>query len=860
MADSIVFNGFEIFQPGAYSRADLSALIRARVEGGGNIAVLGTAKGGEPMKVHHLTDPQQARRLFRKNSVLWEAIRLMYIGNNIYTAHRIYAVRLGNALKAQREIYSMEEDGHITKFVARDWGAWVNNNGVRVQILASDTYYLPDPDEAVTLAQASSGGSLATGTFYFKYSYINLNGETKPSPAANIAINSGSANKITVTLPLTTWPDGARQIRLYGSEDGITYYPITTTAVLDKGTVPTFNVTAMTSSGTAPKVLSTAFAYKLNVYTLLQNGNTAIQQYDNLLTQADMIARVNADAARDIGMVTAELVADGDLATVATISLEGGGDGEAKKAFGYYYTQKNSTLGVLGDSPSVLRFEAKDAGALGVGIDVTFAQDYIDEPQEELGTTASATGGDLTTQTYYLAQTYVNSNGETVPGPIKSVSVTGPTGKVSLTLEAWQTDADGALAATSSRIYCSVIAPNPGDYTDFKLQGSVSPPTLAFEFTTFDTNGAAPPTENTAENGYKLTVTDGSVTEHLRMFNDVTDVTDWSNDTGNTPRSTLVNISQPFGVTSADIRLGSIALHDGVDASPTPTNYQEGLDLIRYERVHILHPAGVTDEAIHSLFREHCVFMSNTVQRRERVCVVGAGALESVEQLVARASVQNSGRMQIVAPGMTSYNDDGQLIEYSGAYLAAQKCGISAGLDISEPSTHKYLPGITALSKSFLYSEIDDLIKGGICVAELDKDTGAFRIVRDVTTWIVDNTYAEFTIQRIVDNLSINMRRSLELVAVGKGITRTLLSRVKNETKRVLEDHKRRDIIFDWANIIVDHDFDQIFVSYQVAPVFPANFVLITQFFVPKIVTIENKVEDSDVQTALAGFAAQVQR
>ena len=317
MAESIVFNGFEIFQPGAYSKADLSALIRARVEGGGNIAVVGTAKGGEPNKVHHLSDPQQARLKFRKNSVLWEAIRLMYVGDNIHTASNIYAVRVGNALKGQRETYCLTEKGHITKFVSRDWGSWVNGTGVRVQIIEDDTYFLPDPDDAPVLSNSVTGGSIVgIGYMYFKYAFVNKNGETMPSPAANINVPSGTTNKLTVSLlpHVTVWPVGAYKIYLYASLDnGVTYFK---QAELSDGATLEFQVTAWIAEGERtkhPVLASTARAFTLNIYTYLQNGNTAIQQYENILTQADMIARVNADAARDIGSVTAQLIKAGEL-------------------------------------------------------------------------------------------------------------------------------------------------------------------------------------------------------------------------------------------------------------------------------------------------------------------------------------------------------------------------------------------------------------------------------------------------------------------------------------------------------------------------------------------------------------------
>lgn len=70
----------------------------------------------------------------------------------------------------------------------------------------------------------STGGSIGPGTYYFKVTYFNKNGETTASPARTVTIASGTSNRIHVAPNDLLWGSGCYGYVVYASNDNVNFY------------------------------------------------------------------------------------------------------------------------------------------------------------------------------------------------------------------------------------------------------------------------------------------------------------------------------------------------------------------------------------------------------------------------------------------------------------------------------------------------------------------------------------------------------------------------------------------------------------------------------------------------------------
>ncbi|HEV8385101.1 MAG TPA: hypothetical protein VGQ11_09545, partial [Candidatus Acidoferrales bacterium] len=81
------------------------------------------------------------------------------------------------------------------------------------------------PSTVPATSFATSGGSIVDGTYYFKVTYVNRNGETTGSPAATVVISGGGGNaRVNVFPNDTNWQMGCYGFRVYASNDNVNFY------------------------------------------------------------------------------------------------------------------------------------------------------------------------------------------------------------------------------------------------------------------------------------------------------------------------------------------------------------------------------------------------------------------------------------------------------------------------------------------------------------------------------------------------------------------------------------------------------------------------------------------------------------
>lgn len=131
-----------------------------------------------------------------------------------------------------------------------------NQRGGLVLTGGTGNEQVPAPTTALTLACSNSGGSLAAGTYYVVYTWVNGFGETPASPAVSCT-TTGSSGSIKIEDPVYT--DGSFAYNIYASSDGSNYYLQPQGNYANSGglTGPPFLVTSASSSGYLVPTLTT---------------------------------------------------------------------------------------------------------------------------------------------------------------------------------------------------------------------------------------------------------------------------------------------------------------------------------------------------------------------------------------------------------------------------------------------------------------------------------------------------------------------------------------------------------------------------------------------------------------------------
>ena len=133
------------------------------------------------------------------------------------------------------------------------------------------------PTAAPTGSTVASGGSIADGTYYFKITYKNRNGETTASPAQTVVISGGGGAARRYVAPGDTrWITGCYGYRVYASIDNVNFYLQTPAPVVADFMTDTWThyvtmgdagarLDSLTFSGTTPPATNTATIDPLQV-------------------------------------------------------------------------------------------------------------------------------------------------------------------------------------------------------------------------------------------------------------------------------------------------------------------------------------------------------------------------------------------------------------------------------------------------------------------------------------------------------------------------------------------------------------------------------------------------------------------
>jgi len=271
-----------------------------------------------------------------------------------------------------------------------------------------------------------------------------------------------------------------------------------------------------------------------------------------------------------------------------------------------------------------------------------------------------------------------------------------------------------------------------------------------------------------------------------------------------------------------------VSLTGGSDGTINNTVVTNALALFETEDVNIIiFDEEVTDSTAHALAKSHCVVMSG--QDRERICIVGhalgddVGDTDDSSSIIGQAYGLNSDRAVLVSPGT-----DGR----SAAYTAAKVAGLLAKIEVAEPLTFKGISAST-IETSYSRTELEDLIQYGVCAIE-DSKAGR-RVIRGITTVqdpssVTEDSFKEISVRRVVDLIVDTIRTNMEATYIGKRGVTGIENSMAGSVQSLLLRLKENQTITNFRGIDVQRDSlrpDAFTVSFEVAPTFPINFILV---------------------------------
>lgn len=322
-----------------------------------------------------------------------------------------------------------------------------------------------------------------------------------------------------------------------------------------------------------------------------------------------------------------------------------------------------------------------------------------------------------------------------------------------------------------------------------------------------------------------------TVTAHLQA------IVDWLNSTA----EGYVTATRPPGVGAVPANIPWTYLSGGVSPAPTMADWTDAIAVLQSADAQWIVPL-TGDPAIHAAADAHCAYMS-AVARMERRCLVGPAANTSLSLVQTLPKALNSDRTSLVWPGHYAYDAAGKRVLRAPYMTAAIVAAAFAGANPGTPLTNKSLKirGLEFTPRN--PTDTDDLIQAGVLCLE-DTPSG-FKVVRSVSTWLVNDNYNRVEVSTGVaaDFVARNVRNALDVLRGAKG-SPILLSRAVSIAETTLRELARPEpqgpgvIVGDAANpaykgIAATLDGDVLRVQFQCSPVVPVNFIPVSIAVVP---------------------------
>jgi hypothetical protein len=193
------------------------------------------------------------------------------------------------------------------------------------------------------------------------------------------------------------------------------------------------------------------------------------------------------------------------------------------------------------------------------------------------------------------------------------------------------------------------------------------------------------------------------------------------------------------------------------------------------------------DLGVMALGQQHVATASSITSRKFRRFFTGSSVAETVTQALQYAKYMDAINVTYVYPGIQAINTNTGLIQtYGGRFVAAAAAAMAAGNRVAIPLTYKALNG-TGVEVQLTLSEINQLVNGGVMPIHISDNTGVPTIVRDMTTWQIDNNPENVFNQQVSCRyfLAYSMNQVLQPYT-GSIASPTGMARIQNAAKKLL--------------------------------------------------------------------------
>ena len=273
---------------------------------------------------------------------------------------------------------------------------------------------------------------------------------------------------------------------------------------------------------------------------------------------------------------------------------------------------------------------------------------------------------------------------------------------------------------------------------------------------------------------------------------------------------------------SADL---SESLAGGSETSPVgTTDWQAALDAVADQDVQIVTCLS-SDSAVHALLADHC--NDSALQGYERNYWAGIASDQTKAQYQAAVNALNTRYGSLVGDKIKVQHPNGTTPTLAPPYLALMMAGMQAGTSAAVPLTDKRPNILDAYQTWRPNLDGEEMIRN--CAAILSQDNLGWYLRRDITTHIEDDNiyYSE---RSVWEALQTAVRTTRAYIS-GKGVQPKVTGYkvlLKNKAMESLDKQVTFGThITAWRNLTIVDVGDVSTIKVEIAPVFPANFIVI---------------------------------
>ena len=269
----------------------------------------------------------------------------------------------------------------------------------------------------------------------------------------------------------------------------------------------------------------------------------------------------------------------------------------------------------------------------------------------------------------------------------------------------------------------------------------------------------------------------------------------------------------------------SESLAGGTETSPVGTaDWQAALDAIADQNVQIVALLDST-AANHALLADHCT--DAALQGYERNAWTGIASDQTKAQAQTAVNALNTRYVSLCGDKIQVRHPNGTTPWLAPPYLALMFAGMQAGTSAAVPLTDKR-PRILDASQTWRPNlDREEMIRS--CLVTLSQNNLGWYMARDITTHIEDDNvyYSERSVWEALQTAVRTTRAYISSKGVQPKVAgyRILL---KNKAMASLDDQVAFGThITEWRNLTIVDVGDVSTIKVEIAPVFPANFIVI---------------------------------